>query len=249
MWRLLNIIKGLFYRGVGKVEAANPKALLEVEKENFRKTVAQFNGSLATHAGLCERLLSQVKKLEGEERELRAKTAAHMKVGNSAVAGQYAVRLQTVTRELEENRAQAVAAETTYKDLTKSRDIGIAQAKAKLESVSAAINSMEINRATAAMAEQASGMITSIGGAGDTMDRLSQMVNEQRDQAAGRARIARDSMDMTEVNIKEAEQSALAAQALADFAAKEGFALPSSTPLVDSIAAASTPTTRTMGAG
>ncbi len=236
MWRLLNIIKGLFYRGVGKVEAANPKALLEVEKENFRKTVAQFNASLATHAGLCERLLSQVKKLEIEERDLRAKTAAHMKAGNQSVAGQYAVRLQTVTRELEENRAQATAAETTYKDLTKSRDVGVAQAKAKLESVANAINDMEIKKATAAMAEQASGMITSIGGAGDTMERLSAMVNEQRDQAAGRARIARDSMDMSEVNIKEAEQNALAAQAL-----------PSPTPLVDSIAAASTP--RTMGAG
>ena len=38
--------------------------------------------------------------------------------------------------------------------------------------------------------------------------------------------MARDSMDMSEVNLKEAEMDALADQALAEFAAKEGIALP-----------------------
>jgi hypothetical protein len=51
------------------------------------------------------------------------------------------------------------------------------------------------------------------------------MVEDERNKAAGRARVARDSLDMGEVNIKEAEQSALADQALADFAAAEGIVL------------------------
>ena len=68
-------------------------------------------------------------------------------------------------------------------------------------------------------------MITSIGGSGDTLDRLQNMVEEERTKAAGRARVARDSMDMSGVQLKEAEQNALADQALADFAAKEGIAL------------------------
>ena len=75
----------------------------------------------------------------------------------------------------------------------------------------------------------ASGMITSIGGSGDTLDRLQTMVEEERNKAAGRARVARDSMDMSGVQLKEAEQNALADQALADFAAKEGIALDPST--------------------
>ena len=45
---------------------------------------------------------------------------------------------------------------------------------------------------------------------------------EERDKAAGRARVAKDSVDMTQVDIKEAEMTALADQALADFAAREG---------------------------
>ena len=71
----------------------------------------------------------------------------------------------------------------------------------------------------------ASGMITSIGGSGDTLDRLHDMVEEERDKAAGRVRVARDSLDTSGVEMKETEQKALADQALADFAAKEGIAL------------------------
>ncbi len=48
---------------------------------------------------------------------------------------------------------------------------------------------------------------------------------EERDKAAGRARVAKDSVDMTQVNIKESEMTALADQALADFAAREGISL------------------------
>jgi hypothetical protein len=72
----------------------------------------------------------------------------------------------------------------------------------------------------------ASGMITSIGGAGDTLNRLHDMVEEERTKAAGRARVAKDSIDMTNVEVREAELNALADQALADFAAREGISIP-----------------------
>jgi hypothetical protein len=77
----------------------------------------------------------------------------------------------------------------------------------------------------AELTEMASGMISTIGGSGDTLDRLQGMVEEERTKAAGRARVARDSMDMSNIQLKESEQNALADQALADFAAKEGIAL------------------------
>jgi hypothetical protein len=84
-----------------------------------------------------------------------------------------------------------------------------------------------MNKAMAEMSEMAAGMISDIGGSGDTLNRLQGMVEEEREKAAGRARVAKDSIDMTEVNLKESEQSALADQALADFAAREGLTLDS----------------------
>lgn len=226
--RLANLIRGFFGLFISGVESRNPEALLEVEKENLRKQIANYNEGLAAHAGLCERLMTQIRKLEGEERELRAKTAANLRANNREAAGNYALRLQTVQRELTENRTQLEQAETTYKELIKARDVSVRAAQAKIETLKTSLSDLKIKRATAELTEMASGMITSIGGSGDTLDRLHKMVEEEREKAAGRARVARDSLNTTDFAIKDEEQKALADQALADFAAKEGLALESS---------------------
>ena len=223
--RIANLFRGFFGLFVSGLEKRNPEALLEVEKENLRKQIANYNDGLAAHAGLCERLMTQVRRLENEERELRAKTTANLRAGNRDAAAQYALRLQSVQRELSENRTQLEQAETTYKELIKARDVSVKAAQAKIESLKSSLDDLKIKRATAELTEMASGMITSIGGSGDTLDRLHKMVEEEREQAAGRARIARDSLNTTDFAIKEEEQKALADQALADFAAKEGIAL------------------------
>ena len=223
--RLANVIRGFFGLFISGVERRNPEALLEVEKENLRKQIANYNEGLAAHAGLCERLMTQIRKLETEERELRAKTAANLRANNREAAGNYALRLQTVQRELGENRTQLEQAETTYKELIKARDVSVRAAQTKIEALKTSLSDLKIKKATAELTEMASGMITSIGGSGDTLDRLHKMVEEEREHAAGRARIARDSLNTTDFVMKEEEQKALADQALADFAAKEGLAL------------------------
>src|SRR5215471_18374177 len=223
--RLSNLIRGFFGLFISGLERQNPEALLEVEQENLRKQIGQYNQGLATHAGLCERLISQVRQLENEQRDLRARTSANLRAGNRDAAGQLALRLQTVDRELEENRAQLEQAEKTYKDLVKARDVAINAARQKIESLKAGISDMKMKRAMAELTEMASGMITSIGGSGETLDRLSGIVEEERSKAAGRVRVARDTLDSSGIQVKESEQKALADQALADFAAKEGIPL------------------------
>jgi phage shock protein A len=223
--RLANLIKGFFSLFISGVERRNPEALLELEQENLRKQIANFNQGLATHAGLCERIMGQVRKLEAEQKDLRAKTTAHLRAGNKSAAGQYALRLQTIDAQLEENRKQLEQAEGTYRNLVKARDIAVQTAKAKIESMKGAINDMRMNQAMAEIHEMASGMISNIGGAGDTLNRL-----HERTKAAGRARIARDSVDMSGIEVKEAELTALADQALADFAAREGISIPGEAP-------------------
>ena len=237
--RLMNIVRGFFSLFVSGIEKRNPEALLELEQENLRKQIGSYNQSLAAHAGLAERLMSQVRKLETEETELRAKTRAHLRAGNQSAAAQLALRLQTVTRELGENRTQMEQAEETYKNLVKARDVAVNAARAKIDSLKGAINDMRMKKALADMNEMAAGMIGQIGGSGDTLNRLQDMVEEERTKQAGRARVAKDSIDMGEINLKEAEQQALADQALADFAAAEGLTLEG--------AAAPAPAERSMG--
>jgi phage shock protein A len=185
--------------------------------------------------------MGQVRKLEAEEKDLRAKVTAHLRAGNKGPAGQYALRLQTVERELAENRGQLQQAEETYQNLIKARDVAVSSARAKIEGLKGAINDMRMKQAMAEIHEMSAGMIGTLGGSGDTLNRLHEMVEEERSKAAGRARVARDAMDMSEVKVKEAEMNALADQALADFADREGIALPG--------AEAAAPAARTMGAG
>lgn len=238
--RLANVFRGFLSLFVSGIEKRNPEALLELEQENLRNQIGSYNQSLAAHAGLAERLMSQVRKLEAEENDLRAKTRAHLRAGNQSAAAQLALRLQTVVRELEENRSQLGQAEETYQNLVKARDVAVSAARAKIDGLKGAINDMRMKKALADMNEMAAGMIGQIGGSGDTLNRLHEMVEEERTKQAGRARVAKDSIDMGDIHLKEVEQQALADQALADFAAAEGLTI-EGTPLPQ-------PAERSMGA-
>ena len=227
MWRRIsNLFKGFLSLFVSGLERQNPRALIEAEKENLRIQIARFNENLATHAGFCERLLRQVKNLEGQERDLAAKAAANLKVGNRKAAGQYALQLKTVREQLEENRQQLAAAEETYKKLVKARDVSVTEARAKIDGLKRMISETEMLEAQAELQEMATGMVSSIGGSGDTLDRVEEYLTERRDQAAGRARVASSTIDTTKVELLEAEQEALADAALNEFAAAYGIEAP-----------------------
>ena len=73
--RISNLFSGFFSLFVSRLERNNPEALLALEKENLRKLIAQYNEGLAAHAGLSERLMHQVRKLEQEKEELEAQRA------------------------------------------------------------------------------------------------------------------------------------------------------------------------------
>ena len=219
--RMSKLIRGFLSLFIGGLERQHPEVLLELEKENLRKQIARYNDGLASHAGLCERLMGQIKKLEAEERELKARTTANLAVGNRDLAAQYALRFQTVVRELDENRQQIQQAEATYRNLLQARDVSIGAARAKIDALKQTIGDLKIKKAMAELTEIASGMVTSLGSSSDTLDRLQTMVEEERQKAAGRVRVAIDTLNTADVQIKESEQRALAEQALADFVTHE----------------------------
>ena len=247
MWRRIsNLIRGFLGLFISGIERQNPRALIEAEKENLRRQIARFNDNLANHAGFCERLMRQVKNLETQERDLAAKAAANLKVGNRAAAGQYALQLKTVKEQLEENRQQLVAAEETYKKLIQARDVSVREAQNKIESLKRLLTETEMLEAQAELQEMAKGMISTIGGSGDTLARVEEYVTERRDKAAGRARVAAGSIDTSQVQLMEAEQAVLADQALTEFAAAYGLEMPG-VAKTEEAAAAAPPPAKDMG--
>jgi phage shock protein A len=248
MWqRIVNLMRGFLSLFVSGLERQNPRALIEAEKENLRQQIARFNESLAAHAGFCERLMRQVKNLEAQERDLAAKAAANLKVGNRNAAGQYALQLKTVKEQLEENRAQLKTAEETYRKLVQSRDVSVRDAQAKIEGLKRLLTETEMLEAQAELQEMANGMISSIGGSGDTLNRVEEYLTERRDQAAGKARVASTTIDSSKVELMEAEQQALADQALTEFAASYGLEMPAPEPAAAEQVSSAAPPAKDMG--
>jgi phage shock protein A len=221
--RLYRLIRGAFGILLGGLEQRHPEALLETERENLRKQIAQYNQGLAANAGLCERLITQVKTLERDEKGLRAKTAALVRTDNRELAGSFAVRLQAVRQGLQQGRADLEQAEETYRQLIRARDVAIQNAQSRIEALRLMLDDLKIKRATAELTEMASGLVMRIGGAGDTLTRLQQMVEQERDKAAGKARIARDTLNAGGIVLQKRERKALEEQALADFVVAEGI--------------------------
>jgi phage shock protein A len=108
-------------------------------------------------------------------------------------------------------------AEEVYRELSRARDQSFKRAQTQIQALRFELDDLKIKRATAELTEAASGLITQIGGPGDTLKRLQELVENERDRAAGIARIAGDAMDSTRFELIEAEQEALAEQALTDF--------------------------------
>ena len=221
--RLMNLIRGFFSLFIKGLESSNPAALIEAEKENLRKQIARFNENLANHAAFVERLVRQVKTLSAKEKELAAKIAANLKAGNRAAAGQLALQLQTVKGQLEENKGQLEMSEKTFKDLEKARDVSVRDAQARIEKLQNKLSEAEMLEAQAELQSMAKGMISSIGTSGSSLQYAEEILNERRDKAAGKARVAAGGIDTSSVQLKENEQAALGDQALAEFAAAYGL--------------------------
>ena len=103
------------------------------------------------------------------------------------------------------------------------RDLAIKDAQLQIEAIRLSLDDLKAKRATAELTEMASRLITRIGGAGDTLARLQQIVEEEREKAAGKARMARDTLNAGRIVLSEKEQKALEKNALADFVAAEGI--------------------------
>ena len=77
--RLFRGFLGLFISGI---EQANPEALMEAARQDFRDKMAQYNMALARMAGIAERLKSQVKAKTVRAKELERRILANHQAGN-----------------------------------------------------------------------------------------------------------------------------------------------------------------------
>ena len=158
--------------------------------------MANYNHGLAGYAGSCERMRGQLAKLEHEQNQLRARVAARLAAADRAGAGRCALRLEQVAQQLTALRGQLAETETTYSELLRARELMVSAARDKLGALKRSIRELETQQALAGLSELSAGMQNSFDGSGATLERLLEQVEERRTLAVGRARVAREGLEL-----------------------------------------------------
>jgi len=234
--RLLRGFLGLFISGI---EEANPEALMEAAREEFRTKMTQYNLALAKVAGVAERLRVQVKGKAARAQDLERRILANHQAGNMELAG-------TLARELQELKADLTTDSQELQETEEAYQMNLRQAKVtqqdfqdKVRKLEKQLSQVQIKEAQAEAATALSSVAFKVGDIGDTMKTVEEVLNKRYELSAGKARVARDMVDIEAVQEKESERKALEQTALAEFLASQGIqAAPTST---------SAPTVKEMG--
>jgi phage shock protein A len=218
--RLFRGFLGLFISGI---EEANPEALMEAARTEFRGKMVQYNLALARMAGVAERLKAQVKGKAVRAQELERRILANHTAGNMELAG-------TLARELQELKADLEVDSHELKETEEAYDVNLRQAKVaqrefedKVRRVEKQISQVKIKEAQAEAAAALSNVAFNVGDLGDTMKTVDEILQKRYEVSAGKARLAKDMVDIGKVEEKENERRALEQVALAEFLASQGI--------------------------
>src|SRR5262249_56288214 len=91
------------------------------------------------------------------------------------------------------------------------------------------LSQVKIKEAQAEAAGALGNVAFKVGDLGDTMKRVEEVLEKRYEVSAGKARVAKDMVDVQALHEKEGERKALESQALADFLSSQGIAPPAAT--------------------
>jgi len=218
--RLFRGFLGLFISGI---EEANPEALMEAARQEFRARMTQYNLALARMAGVAERLKSQVGMKTTRAQELERRILANHRAGNLELAGTLARELQELKADLQTDTAELRETEEAYDANMRQAKLAQREFEDKVRRLEKQLSQVKIKEAQAEAASALSSVAFKVGDLGDTMKRAEEVLEKRYEMSAGKARVARDMVDMTTVTEKENERKALEQVALAEFLASQGI--------------------------
>jgi phage shock protein A len=204
--------------------------LIDAARQEFREKIAQYNLALARMAGVAERLKSQIKQKTNRATDLERRILANHQAGNLELAGTLARELQELKTDLAEDVAELKETEEGYQVNLRQAKVTQKEFEDKVRALEKQLSQVKIKEAQAEAATALSSVAFKVGDLGDTMRTVEDVLQKRYEASAGKARVARDMVDMHAVQEKESERKALEQAALAEFLASQGMqAAPTST--------------------
>jgi len=218
--RLFRGFLGLFISGI---EEANPEALMEAARDEFRTKMVQYNLALAKMAGVAERLKTQVKSKAARAQDLERRILANHRAGNMELAGALARELQELKTDLGVDSQELQETEEAYQANLRQAKLAQREFEDKVRKVEKQLSQVKIKEAQAEAASALSNVAFKVGDLGDTMKTVDEILQKRYEVSGGKARLAKDMVDMDAITEKENERLALEQVALAEFLASQGI--------------------------
>lgn len=218
--RLFRGFVGLFVSGL---EENNPEALMDAARQEFRDKMAHYNSALASMAGVAERLKLQVKTKATKGQDLERRILANHSAGNAELAGSLARELQELKVDLTTDTSELSETEDAYQANLRQAKIVQKEFEAKVKRLEKQLSQVKIKEAQAEAAAALGSATFEVGDLGDTMKTVEEVLQKRFEKSAGKARVAKDLVNMDTVREKESESKALEQAALAEFLASQGI--------------------------
>jgi len=224
--RISRLIRGFFSLFISGIEESNPEALMEAAKQEFRDRMAQYNSALARMAGIAERLKSQIRMKTTRAQDLERRIIANHSAGNLDLAGSLARELQELKSDLLTDTQELQETEEAYQANLRQARVAQKQFEDKVRRLDQQLSQVKIKEAQAEAAAALGNVAFRVGDLGDTMKTVEEILAKKYEVSAGKARVAKDMVDLNQVAEKENERKALEKQALAEFLAGQGIQAP-----------------------
>ncbi|HML76562.1 MAG TPA: hypothetical protein PKB02_18875 [Anaerohalosphaeraceae bacterium] len=236
MARLKRLVSGFVSLFVSGIERRNPEALIEAARQEFRDRMAQYNLALAQMAGIAERLKAQITAKTNRAKELERRVLANHQAGNLELAGSLARELQELKSDLLTDTQELKETEDAYQANLRQAKLAQKEFEEKIRKLDKQLSQVKIKEAQAEAASALGNVAFKVGDMGDTMKTVEEVLAKRYEVSAGKARVAKDIVDMDQLREKESERKALEQNALAEFLASQGIqapAAPQSTPVMN----------------
>lgn len=227
--RLGRLFRGLLGLFVSGIEERNPEALMEAARQEFRDKMTHYNTALARMAGIAERLKTQVKAKTVRAQELERRIIANHHAGNMDLAGSLARELQELKADLTIDTQELAETEDAYQGNLRQAKVAQKEFEEKVRKLEKQLSQVQIKEAEAEAAAALGSAAFKVGDLGDTMKTVEDVLAKRYEKSAGKARVAKDMVNMEAVVEKENERKALEQVALADFLASQGIQTSAST--------------------
>lgn len=220
--RIGRLVRGFLSLFISGLEERNPEALMEAARQEFRNKMAQYNMALAKMAGIAERLKVQVKTKAAKAQDLERRILANHAAGNMDLAGSLARELQELKADLTTDTQELQETEEAYQNNLRQAKVAQQEFQDKISRLEKQLSQVQIKEAQAEAATALSSVAFKVGDMGDTMKTVEDILQKRYEASAGKARVAKDMVDMHSVQEKENERKALEQAALAEFLASQG---------------------------